>query len=280
MLASLAFRPLPPGLARLLRARPRWSPSRATYGTAAAAVAAGAGAARPRLLLVLAARGRGEVAAPRSARLPWRAGACRGRQRGPAGQPRPRGPAPGGSPGVGGPGLKGTLTAGTPGLPVPGPAPLQSPPAPPPSAGCLVPGASSRLVAALGEPTPGPSGAEQLCCRVGDPGGHQSGHGSCSPGAGLPALVAALAYCYLQDRRSKGDYHCWGRPRGGRSGMRQRESCALWEGMWGPSLGMEPACWLWPGELSREGVILNASVHKGAPRELERDSGHGSGETG
>uniref|UniRef100_A0A803VPK7 Mitochondrial disaggregase n=1 Tax=Ficedula albicollis TaxID=59894 RepID=A0A803VPK7_FICAL len=60
-------------------------------------------------------------------------------------------------------------------------------------------------MASLREPAAWPSGAEQRCCRAGDPGGHQSGAGSCSPGAGLPALIAALAYCYLQDRLSKED---------------------------------------------------------------------------
>lgn len=241
MLASLAFRPLPQGLARLLPARPWWLPSRATYGTAAAAVAEGAGTAGPRLLPVLAARGHRDLAPLPRARLPWRVAACRGRQRGPGGKPPvrgpvpggsplaippgptlPMGPGPGGSPVVNGPGLKGTPTAEKPGLPVPGLAPLQTPRPPATglaSTGCLVPGTSSSLMASLREPTPWPSGAEQHRCHAGDPGGHQSGAGSCSPGAGLPALIAALAYCYLRDRLSKGDYRCWGRPRGGRSGM-------------------------------------------------------------
>ncbi|XP_056341943.1 caseinolytic peptidase B protein homolog [Oenanthe melanoleuca] len=197
MLASLAFRPLPQELARLLRARPWWSPSRATYGTAAAAAAEGAGAARPRLLPVLAARGRRELAPPPGVRLPWRIAACRGRQRGPGGKapvgaPVPAPPGPGRSPVVNGPGLVPVQTSWPPATGVA-------------SARCLVPGTSSGLMASLREPTAWPSGAEQRCCHAGDPGGHQSGAGSCSPGAGLPALIAALAYCYLQDRLSKED---------------------------------------------------------------------------
>ncbi|XP_050830240.1 caseinolytic peptidase B protein homolog isoform X2 [Serinus canaria] len=227
MLASLAFCPLPQGLARLLRARPWWSPSRATYGTAAAAVAEGAVATRPRLLPVLAARGRRGLAPTPSARLSWLIAACRRRQGGLGGEAPvarpvaggsplaaapgpalPMGPGPGGSPLVKGPGLKGTTTAERPGLPVPGLAPLQTPRPPATglaSTGCLVPATSSSLVACLREPTPWPSGAEQRCCHAGDPGGHQSGAGICSPGAGLPALIAALAYCYLRDRLSKED---------------------------------------------------------------------------
>ncbi|XP_031953911.1 caseinolytic peptidase B protein homolog isoform X2 [Corvus moneduloides] len=227
MLASLAFRPLPQGLARFLRARRWWLPSRATYGTAAAAVAEGAGTAGPRLLPILAARGRRDLAPPPRARLPWRIAACRGRQRGPGGKPPVRGAVPGGSPPaippgptlpigsgpggslvVNGPGLKETPTAEKLGLPVPGLAPLQTPRPPATglaSTGCLVPGASSSLMASLREPTPWPSGAEKHGCHAGDPGRHQSGAGSCSAGAGLPALIAALAYCYLRDRLSKED---------------------------------------------------------------------------
>ncbi|XP_037984419.1 caseinolytic peptidase B protein homolog isoform X2 [Motacilla alba alba] len=227
MLASLAFCPLPQGLARLLRARPWWSPSRATYGTAAAAVAEGVGAARLRLLPVLAARGRRGLAPTPSARPSWRIAACRGRQGGLGGEPPVAGPVPGSSPlavppgpalptgsGPGGsplvnrPGLKGTSTARRPGLPVPGLAPLQTrrPPATGlAGTGCLVPATSSSLMASLREPTPWPSGVEQHSCHAGDPGGRQSGAGSCSPGAGLPALIAALAYCYLRDRLSKED---------------------------------------------------------------------------
>nr|XP_021391028.2 caseinolytic peptidase B protein homolog [Lonchura striata domestica] len=219
MLASLAFCPLPQGLARLLRAPPRWSPSRATHGTAAAAVAEGAGAARPRLLLVSAAGGRGGLAPAPRARLSWRPAAGRERPRGPGGEalaagplpgdPAPAmGPAPGGSPLVNGPGLTGTSTADRPGMPAPRLAPLQ-PPRPLAtglaSTGCLVPATSSSLMASLREPTARPSGAEQRCCHAGDPGRRQSGAGSCSPGAGLPALIAALAYCYLRDRLSKED---------------------------------------------------------------------------
>ncbi|XP_048149874.1 caseinolytic peptidase B protein homolog isoform X2 [Corvus hawaiiensis] len=227
MLASLAFRPLPQGLARFLRARRWWLPSRATYGTAAAAVAEGAGTAGPRLLPILAARGRRDLAPPPRARLPWRIAACRGRQRGPGGKPPVRGAVPGGSPPaippgptlpigsgpggslvVNGPGLKETPTAEKLGLPVPGLAPLQTPRPPATglvSTGCLVPGASSSFMASLREPTPWPSGAEKHGCHAGDPGRHQSGAGSCSAGAGLPALIAALAYCYLRDRLSKED---------------------------------------------------------------------------
>ncbi|XP_039413007.1 caseinolytic peptidase B protein homolog isoform X3 [Corvus cornix cornix] len=227
MLASLAFRPLPQGLARFLRARRWWLPSRATYGTAAAAVAEGAGTAGPRLFPILAARGRRDLAPPPRARLPWRIAACRGRQRGPGGKPPVRGAVPGGSPPaippgptlpigsgpggslvVNGPGLKETPTAEKLGLPVPGLAPLQIPRPPATglaSTGCLVPGASSSLMASLREPTPWPSGAEKHGCHAGDPGRHQSGAGSCSAGAGLPALIAALAYCYLRDRLSKED---------------------------------------------------------------------------
>uniref|UniRef100_A0A8C5J338 ClpB homolog, mitochondrial AAA ATPase chaperonin n=1 Tax=Junco hyemalis TaxID=40217 RepID=A0A8C5J338_JUNHY len=227
MLASLALWPLPQGLARLLRARPWWSPSRATYGTAAAAVAEGARAARLRLLPVLTARGRRGLAPTSGARLSWRAAACRGRQGSLGGEPPvagpvpggspaaappgstlPMGPVPGGSPLGNGPGLKGSTAAERPGLPVPGLAALQTPRPPatrPASNGCLVPATSSSRMASLREPTPWPSGAEQRCCHAGDPGGRQSGAGSCSPGAGLPALIAALAYCYLRDRLSKED---------------------------------------------------------------------------
>lgn len=209
MLASLASRPLPQGLARLLRARRWWSPSRAAYGTAAAAVAEAAGAARPRLLPVLAAMGRRELATTPRARPPWRVAACRGRQSGRGGEPPVRGPVPGGSPVV-----NGTTTAGRPGLPLPGLAPLHTPRPPATgmaSTGCLVQGTPSSRMASPREPTPWPSGAGQRCCHAGDPGGHQGEAGSCSPGAGLPALIAALAYCYLRDRLSKGDYRCWGR---------------------------------------------------------------------
>ncbi|XP_064266869.1 mitochondrial disaggregase isoform X2 [Passer domesticus] len=205
MLASLASCPLPQGLARLLRARPWWPPPRATYG----AVAEGAGA-RLRLPAALAARGRGGPAA--GARLSWRPAACRGRRSGPGGAPRadpasPGASGPGGSPSLNGPGRKGNTTAERPGRPVPGLAALRTPLSPATglaSTGCLVP-ASSSLIASLREPTPWPSGAGQRCCHAGDPGGHRSGAGSCSPGAGLPALIAALAHCYLRDRLSKED---------------------------------------------------------------------------
>lgn len=267
MLASLAFRPLPQGLARLLRARPWWSPSLATYGTAAAAAAEGAGAARPRLLAVFAARGRRELAPPPRARLPWRIAACRGRQQGPGGRTPVRGPVPGGSPvaappgpalpvGPGPrrspvanrPGLKGVTTAER--LPVPDLVPMQTslPPATgAASTGCRVPGTSSSLMASLREPTPWPSGAEQRCCHAGDPGGHQSGAESCSPGAGLPALIAALAYCYLQDRLSKGDYRCCA----GRTGLQDRETESPVR--FGRGCGVPPWGWSLPSWAALQG---------------------------
>ncbi|KAM6288621.1 mitochondrial disaggregase isoform 2-T2 [Spheniscus humboldti] len=272
MLASLASRPPPPGLARLLRARP-W-PSPAAYGAPAAA-AEGAGTAGPRLLPDSAARGRRQPAPPQSAGLPWRGAAWGGRQRGPGpgGSPRVTGPGPGGSPlamggspltmgpgpggsplamgvsplavgpgpggsplamglGPGGsplamgvsplamglgrgvspidtrPGPKGTPpTAEGPRLEVQGLALLRTPRPPTTSlagAGCPVPGPSS-LTASLGEPAPRPSGAERRCHRRGDPGGRRSGDGSCPPGAALPALIAALASCYVRDHLSKED---------------------------------------------------------------------------
>ncbi|XP_074716712.1 mitochondrial disaggregase [Strix uralensis] len=91
MLASLASRPPPPGLARLLREPPWLSPSRAAYG---APVVAG-----PRLLPASTARGRRDPT-PGSAGLSWRGEAWRGRQRGPdpGGRPLVAGPGPGGSP--------------------------------------------------------------------------------------------------------------------------------------------------------------------------------------
>ncbi|KAM9301181.1 mitochondrial disaggregase [Morus bassanus] len=246
MLASLASRPPPPGLARLLRARP--SPSRPAYGAPAAAE--GAAIAGPRLLPASAARGRRAPAA--SAGLPWRGAAWGGRRRGPGGTPPLAvGPALGGSPlamGLGpkgtplamGPGPKGTPLAVGPALggsplavePGTGGTPLAMEPGPkrtprvegprlqtpglafprtpslritgPAGAGCPVPGPSG-LATPLGEPTLWPSGAERRCRGGGDPGGHQSGDGSCPPGAALPALIAALAYCFIRDHQSKED---------------------------------------------------------------------------
>lgn len=281
MLASLAFRPLPQGLARLLRARPWWSPSRATYGTAAAAAAEGAGAARQRLLPVFAARGRRELAPPPRARLPWRIAACRGRQQGlggrapvegpvpggcpvaaPPGPALPVGPGPGRSPVVNRPGLKAATTAERPGLPVPDLVPMQ--PSRPPATGvagtgCLVPRTPSSLMASLREPTPWPSGAEQRCCHAGDPGGHQSGAGSCSPGAGLPALIAALAYCYLQDRLSKGDYRCWAAPGAGGVGCRTESAVRF-----GRGCGVPPWGWNLPADCSpAKGLSLMLQCIKG-----------------
>ncbi|XP_074996560.1 mitochondrial disaggregase isoform X2 [Calonectris borealis] len=280
MLASLASRPPPPGLARLLRARPWLSPSRAAYGAPAAAE--GAGIAGPRLFLASAARGRRKPAPPQSAGLPWRGAAWGGRQPGPGGRPLvtglgPRGsplavgPGPGGTPLAVGPGPGGSPLAmggsplavgpgpgGTPlavglgpggsplvmggsplavgpalgasplavepdsgGTPIgTGPDPKATPMAEGPrlqvpglalrtprpnttglaGAGCPVPGPSG-LAAPLGEPL----GAEQCCRRGGNPSGRRSGDGSCPPGAALPALIAALAYCYVRDHLSKED---------------------------------------------------------------------------
>ncbi|KAM7131106.1 mitochondrial disaggregase isoform 2-T2 [Ciconia maguari] len=254
MLASLASRPPPPGLARLLRARPWLSHSPAAYGAPAAAE--GAGSAGPRLLAAPAARGRREPTPPPSAGLTWRGAAWGGRRRGPGGRPPvtgpgprgsplpagpgPRGsplavgPSPGGSPvamgpgpgvsplAVGGsplamgpgpgaspvdtgPGPKGTPTAEGPRLQVPGLALLRTPRPRTTGlagAGCPVPGPSGPAMS-LG--VPWPSGAERCCRRGGDPGGHRRGDGSCPPGAALPALLAALAYCYIRDHRSKED---------------------------------------------------------------------------
>ncbi|XP_064297691.1 mitochondrial disaggregase [Phalacrocorax carbo] len=274
MLASLASRPPPPGLARLLRARP--SPSRPAYGAPAAAE--GAGTAGPPLLPASAARGRREHAA--SAGLPWRGAAWGGQRRGPGGTPSATGgsplamgPGPGGTPLAMGPSPTGTPLAmglgsgGTPlavgsgpkGTPVVigpgsggsplalgpalggsplaaesgpghppvdmGPGPKGTPTAEVPrlqdrglallrtpsprttglaGAGSPVPGPSG-LTTPLGEPAPWPLGAEQRCRGGGDPGGRRSGDGSCPPGAALPALVAALAYCFIRDRLSKED---------------------------------------------------------------------------
>ncbi|XP_054663562.1 caseinolytic peptidase B protein homolog isoform X2 [Grus americana] len=229
MLASLASRPPPPGLARLFRARPPWlSPSQAAYGAPAAAEVAGT--AGPRLFPASTARGRREpTPPPRSAELPWRGAAWRGRQRGPGGRPPLTGPGPGGSPlavgssplaagpgpgssplaaGPGvtpvdtGPGPKGTPRAEGPRRQVPGLALLRTPRPRTTglaNTGCPVPAVSH------GEPAPWPSGAERGCRRGGDPGGRRSGDGSCAPGAAVPALLAALAYCYIRDHLSKED---------------------------------------------------------------------------
>ncbi|KAM9263204.1 LOW QUALITY PROTEIN: mitochondrial disaggregase [Cariama cristata] len=228
MLVSLTARPPPPGLARLLRARPWLSPSRAPHGAPAAAE--GAGTAGPRLLPASAVRGRREPTPPPppSWGLLWRGAACGGQQRGPgpAGRPPVTGPGlgPAGSPPAMGPGPGGSPLAvrpgpgstprdmrpgpkGTPPVDVPGPALL---PTPGPrtaglaGTGCPVP-APSGLAASLGEPVPWPLGAEHRCRRGGDPGGRRSGAGSCPPGAAVPALLAALAYCYFRDRLSRED---------------------------------------------------------------------------
>ncbi|XP_055559108.1 caseinolytic peptidase B protein homolog isoform X1 [Falco cherrug] len=201
MLASLAVRPPPPGLARLLRARLWLSPSRLVYGGAAAA-AEGAGSGGPRLLPPSLARGRRQHAPQPSAGLPWRGGACGGRQRGPGGTPPVTGPGPGVTPVAVGPGPKGTPVAAGPGLRVPGAALLRT--AGLAGQGCPGPGPSG-LAVPLGGPAAWPWGAEHRCRRGGDPGGRRSGDRSCPPGAALPALVAVLAYCYLRDHLSKED---------------------------------------------------------------------------
>ncbi|XP_074906423.1 mitochondrial disaggregase isoform X2 [Buteo buteo] len=225
MLASLASRPPPPGLARLLRRR-SW-PSRVAYGFPV--VAEGTGTGEPRLFPPSAARVRRETTLTPSARLSWRAAAWGGRQRGPGGRPPVTGPGPGGRPpvtgpgpgerppvtGLGpgdtpidlGPGPKGSPTAEGPGLQIPSLALLRTPR---PSttglagAGCPVLGRSGPAMC-LGEPVLWPSGAERCCHHGGDPGGSRSGGGSCPPGAAVPALVAALAYCYIRDHLSKED---------------------------------------------------------------------------
>ncbi|XP_065514624.1 mitochondrial disaggregase [Caloenas nicobarica] len=201
MLASLAARPPPPGLARLLRAQPWLSPSRGRYG--APAVAEGAGSARRRLL-GLAARGRREPAPqPMSAELPGGAparglrGAPLGTGPGPGGTPLLTGPGPGGSPVVTGPAPGCTPTVAGPcrkrdsNLQIPSLARLRPPRLLSPIPGPPGPAAS-----------PGEPGPRQRCChRGGDPGGRWSG----PPAAALPAGLAALAYCYLRDQRSKED---------------------------------------------------------------------------
>ncbi|XP_027555616.1 caseinolytic peptidase B protein homolog [Neopelma chrysocephalum] len=202
MLTSLALRrPPPQGLARLVRARPWLSPSRAAYG-AAAAVAAAAEGTRPRLLQALAARGRRELARPAGQRLQWRVAACRGTEGAAGPRPPAAGPGPGGCPGANATGPEGATPAS-------GPAPPQLPRPPrtgPASASRSVPGPPPSFEPpSLREPAPRPGDAEQRRCIAGDPGGHQSGDGTCPPAAGLPALIAALAYCYLRDRPSKED---------------------------------------------------------------------------
>ncbi|XP_075347496.1 mitochondrial disaggregase isoform X2 [Mycteria americana] len=121
------------------------------------------------------------------------------------GSPLALGPGPGGSPVDMGPGPKGTPTAEGPRLQVPGLSLLRTPRPRTTGlagAGCPVPGPSGPAMS-LG--VPWPPGAERCCRRGGDPGGHRSGDGSCPPGAALPALLAALAYCYIRDHRSKED---------------------------------------------------------------------------
>ncbi|KAM6100497.1 mitochondrial disaggregase isoform 2-T2 [Theristicus caerulescens] len=121
------------------------------------------------------------------------------------GSPVAMGPVPGVIPIEMGPAPQGTPTAEGPRLQIPKPAPLRTPQPRTPSlagAGCPLP---SGFAASLGAPAPWPWGTDRCCRRGGDPGGRRSGDGSCPPGAALPALVAALAYCYLRDHLSKED---------------------------------------------------------------------------
>ncbi|XP_071421311.1 mitochondrial disaggregase [Pithys albifrons albifrons] len=171
MLASVALRPPPRGLARLLRAGQWLSPSRAARGPAAAAAAARG----PRLVPAVARRGRREPTPPGPG-LQWRRAACRGRWTGPAGTVPVAGPGPGGPPSAERPD------------PDPDPDPGWTP-WPPARTGGPGPGLTAFL-----------RDAEQRCCMAGHPGGRQSGAGSGAPGAALPALIAALAHCYLRDR--------------------------------------------------------------------------------
>ncbi|XP_005511055.2 mitochondrial disaggregase [Columba livia] len=205
MLASLAARPPPPGLARLLRAQPWLSPSRGHYE--APALAEGAGSARRRLL-GLAARGRCEPAPqPMSAELPGGDPAPGGR-RGLGGAPLATGPGPGGTPllTVAGPGAPPTITGPALGCTpiaagrcrkrdsnpqIPGLALLR-----PPRLLCPISGPPGAA-AAPGEPGP----RQRFCHRGGEPGGRWSG----PLVAAMPAGLAALAYCYLRDQRSKED---------------------------------------------------------------------------
>ncbi|XP_061224228.1 mitochondrial disaggregase [Neopsephotus bourkii] len=172
MLTSLAARPPPPGLARLLRARPGLAPSLAAPGAEPAAVAEGAGGAGPRLLEDWAARGR-QRSAPQSLGVSWRG-------QGPGGRPLSVGPGPKGSPLAVGPGPMGTPMAEQ---QLPGPPPPQPGPVP------AVP---------RGAPPPWAVGVQRRRPHGGEPEGRRRG-------ALLPGLAAALALCYLRDRRSKED---------------------------------------------------------------------------
>ncbi|XP_054020837.1 caseinolytic peptidase B protein homolog [Dryobates pubescens] len=115
MLALLASLPPPPGLRRLLRARPWLAPARPLYGTAE--VEEGAATTGRRLGWAAAARGRREAAPqPTPSRgLPGRGGAWGGRPRGPRESPPRVGPGPGGAPRAMGPSVGGSPLAVGPG---------------------------------------------------------------------------------------------------------------------------------------------------------------------
>ncbi|XP_074428308.1 mitochondrial disaggregase isoform X2 [Larus michahellis] len=116
----------------------------------------------------------------------------------PQGPPLAMGPALGGSPIDMGPGPKGTPLADGSRLQVPGLSPLR--PSQPPTTGLA---STSHPVLGPSHGEPSPMGAERGCRRGGDPGRRQSGAGSCPPGAAVPALLAAVAYCYIRDHLSK-----------------------------------------------------------------------------
>ncbi|XP_065535051.1 mitochondrial disaggregase isoform X2 [Lathamus discolor] len=113
MLASLAARPPPPGLARLLRALPGLAGS----GAPPAAVAEGAGGAGPRPVEDWAARGRRRPAPP-SLGVSWRGPGPGGAPLATGRSPLPAGPGPTGAPLAVGPG-----PPRAPGTARPGPAP-------------------------------------------------------------------------------------------------------------------------------------------------------------
>ncbi|XP_062491041.1 mitochondrial disaggregase [Pezoporus occidentalis] len=182
MLTSLAARPPPPGLARLLRARPG-------PGAPPAAVPEGAGGAGPRLGAGWAGRGR-RRSAPPGLGVSWRGQSPGGRPLsvgpGPMGTPLAVGPGPIGSPLAVGPGPMGTPMGEQ---QVPGPAPPQPPSTARPGPVPAVP---------RGAPPPCAVGPQRPRPHGGEPEGRRSG-------AVLPGLAAALALCYLRDRRSKED---------------------------------------------------------------------------
>ncbi|KAM9020769.1 mitochondrial disaggregase [Ara ararauna] len=174
MLASLAARPPPPGLARLLRARP----GVAAPGAPPAAVADGVGGAGQRLPEGRAARGRRRSAPPSLGAPLWR--------RGPGGSPAAVGSGPGGRPlGAGGSAL--SVAPGSRGFPAAvGPSPEGTP------------AAERRL------PGPAPPPGEPLPCAAGAERRRRHG-GDRRRGAVLRGLAAALALCYVRDRLSKED---------------------------------------------------------------------------